>query len=82
MQNDYKAVINPGEMEAPHAHIFKKASNIGKLFFIGGVGFAGKAVRRNQSAPYRVALALLRQKIRPIIGGQRAGTHKGHLSGD
>ena len=31
-QNDYKAVINPGEMEAPHAHIFKKASNIGRVF--------------------------------------------------
>lgn len=31
-QNDYKAVINPGETEAPHAHIFKKASNIGGCF--------------------------------------------------
>ena len=31
-QNDYKAVINPGKMEAPHAHIFKKASNIGRVF--------------------------------------------------
>ena len=29
---DYRAAINPGETEAPHAHIFKKSNNIGRIF--------------------------------------------------
>ena len=33
--SDYRAVINPGEMEAPHAHIFKKNNNIGRVFSNG-----------------------------------------------
>ena len=30
-----RAVINPGELEAPHAHIFEKANNIGRIFADG-----------------------------------------------
>ena len=29
---DYRATINPGEIESPHAHIFKKSNNIGRIF--------------------------------------------------
>ena len=32
---DMRAVINPGELEAPHAHIFQKANNIGRVFSDG-----------------------------------------------
>ena len=46
-QNDYKAVINPGEMEAPHAHIFKKASNIGRVFRDGTLN---KSLAANREA--------------------------------
>jgi len=45
-QNDYKA-INPGEMEAPHAHIFKKASNIGRVFRDGTLN---KSLAANREA--------------------------------
>ena len=36
-EGDFRAVINPGEMEAPHAHIFKKSKNIGRIFKNGKI---------------------------------------------
>ena len=32
---DMRAVINPGELESPHAHIFQKSNNIGRVFSNG-----------------------------------------------
>ena len=32
---DMRATINPGELEAPHAHIFQKNNNIGRIFSNG-----------------------------------------------
>ena len=34
-ENDYRAVINPGEIEAKHAHIFHKHNNLGRIFLDG-----------------------------------------------
>ena len=33
----YRAVVNSAETEAPHAHIFKKQNNIGRIFSDGSM---------------------------------------------
>ena len=36
-EGDMRAVINPGELEAPHAHIFQKSQYIGRIFSNGSM---------------------------------------------
>ena len=45
--NDYRATINPGETERPHAHIFKKDTNVGRVFKDGKMD---KSLSKNRSA--------------------------------
>ena len=36
-EGDYRATINPKEREMPHAHIFKKSDNLGRVFTDGRI---------------------------------------------
>ena len=45
--NDYRATINLGETERPHAHIFKKDTNVGRVFKDGKMD---KSLSKNRSA--------------------------------
>ena len=59
-EGDFRAVINPGELEAPHAHIFQKANNIGRIFKNGKVD---DSLKNNKDA-----MKFVKRKMDQIMG--------------
>ena len=56
---DFRAVINPGEMEAPHAHIVYKSNNIGRIF---RKGIIDDSLKNN-----RAAMKFVKKKMDQIM---------------